>query len=441
MNENKIIFKEFSNSEIYESDIVNIKFISNELSYKTEFFDYDFNMGFRIKFHDCNNKYRVLILDKNTRDVINDIYIKPEENVIYRTCKKYYIEYEIRVFKVNSFDIINPYPLKVIEFDVSEKDILILIAGDNSPAGLGDSIAWMSAAYQFKLLHPSINLYIHLAYPELEEVFKNKYSNLFNFIHYSEINNNSFYASYLCGCFFDDKRLDFCPIKYEKLSLIDQACHVLGFKFDDSKLLDVSIKEENENKPSPYVCLATHGSAIYKEWINFSCRDDIVCFLKDVLHYDVYSIDLKTTSKCGPLCETCISEYTIDSTGNIPLIERVKMISNADFFIGISSGLSWLAWICNVPVVLISGFTNPITEFKTPYRIINTYECNSCWNDESIKWDMSTTVCPRKDNNCFREDFLICSSSIKFYSVLSRIIQIPCVREKMEKLNDTWNKT
>ena len=63
MNENKIIFKEFSNSEICGSDIVNIKFISNELSYKTEFFDYDFNMGFRIKFHDCNNKYRVLILD------------------------------------------------------------------------------------------------------------------------------------------------------------------------------------------------------------------------------------------------------------------------------------------------------------------------------------------------------------------------------------------
>ena len=57
------------------------------------------------------------------------------------------------------------------------------------------------------------------------------------------------------------------------------------------------------------------------------------------------------------------------------------MLKDADFYIGLSSGLSWLAWGCKIPVVMISGFTNPLNEFKNPYRVINYNACNSCWNE------------------------------------------------------------
>jgi hypothetical protein len=30
---------------------------------------------------------------------------------------------------------------------------------------------------------------------------------------------------------------------------------------------------------------------------------------------------------------------------------------------------------------MISGFTHPVTEFATPYRVINYHACNSCSND------------------------------------------------------------
>ena len=50
-------------------------------------------------------------------------------------------------------------------------------------------------------------------------------------------------------------------------------------------------------------------------------------------------------------------------TGDIPLEERVDLLYHADFFIGLSSGLSWLAWAVGKPVVMISGFTLPINEF------------------------------------------------------------------------------
>ena len=71
-------------------------------------------------------------------------------------------------------------------------------------------------------------------------------------------------------------------------------------------------------------------------------------------------------------------------TGDRPLVERARWLKHADFFVGLSSGLSWLAWAVGTPVVMISGFTHPRNEFATPYRVINYHACNSCWNDPLV---------------------------------------------------------
>jgi hypothetical protein len=69
---------------------------------------------------------------------------------------------------------------------------------------------------------------------------------------------------------------------------------------------------------------------------------------------------------------------------------------HAEFFIGLSSGLSWLAWAAGRPVVMISGFTHPTNEFETPYRVINYHACNSCWNDVRHLFDHKDFMyCPR----------------------------------------------
>lgn len=58
-----------------------------------------------------------------------------------------------------------------------------------------------------------------------------------------------------------------------------------------------------------------------------------------------------------------------DFTGNLPLAERIALLRHADFFIGLGSGLSWLAWSCRIPVVLISGFSLPGYEFCNRSRL------------------------------------------------------------------------
>ena len=75
------------------------------------------------------------------------------------------------------------------------------------------------------------------------------------------------------------------------------------------------------------------------------------------------------------------------------------MLAHADFFIGLSSGLSWLAWGVGVPVVMISGFTLPLNEFHTPYRVINYHVCNGCWTDSSEEFVHADFAwCPRHEN-------------------------------------------
>ena len=63
-------------------------------------------------------------------------------------------------------------------------------------------------------------------------------------------------------------------------------------------------------------------------------------------------------------------------------VELIKVLQESEFFIGISSGLSWLAWASGIPVVLISGFTDVSLEpFDNVKRIINKDVCNSCWSN------------------------------------------------------------
>jgi autotransporter strand-loop-strand O-heptosyltransferase len=91
-----------------------------------------------------------------------------------------------------------------------------------------------------------------------------------------------------------------------------------------------------------------------------------------------------------------IPEEAEDFTGDLPLAERAALLSHADFFIGLSSGLSWLAWAVGRPVILISGLTLPFNEFCTPYRLIDYHACSGCFNNSAFEFDRGDFAwCPR----------------------------------------------
>jgi hypothetical protein len=82
-----------------------------------------------------------------------------------------------------------------------------------------------------------------------------------------------------------------------------------------------------------------------------------------------------------------------------------------------------LAWAAGTPVVLISGFSHPSTEFTTPYRVINWHACNSCWNDVRERFDHRNFLwCPRHRDTPRQFE---CTRLITAEGVTAAIARIP----------------
>ena len=60
---------------------------------------------------------------------------------------------------------------------------------------------------------------------------------------------------------------------------------------------------------------------------------------------------------------------------------------HAEFFIGLSSGLSWVNWALNKKTVMISGFSENDHEFTKNVTRVSNNLCIKCWNDPVLVFD------------------------------------------------------
>ncbi len=164
-----------------------------------------------------------------------------------------------------------------------------------------------------------------------------------------------------------------------------------------------------------YVCIAVQASGTHKCWLAPDGWNRVVEYLKS-LGYRVLCIDRdRQCSGNGLTVE--MPAGAEDFTGNIPLLERINVLAYADFFIGLSSGLAWLAWAVDVPVVMISGVTEPWYEFDTPYRVQNPMVCHGCFNDMRVDFSHVAACVSYEDADRKYE----CSKRISARSVIEAI--------------------
>ena len=145
-----------------------------------------------------------------------------------------------------------------------------------------------------------------------------------------------------------------------------------------------------EAEQQPYVCIAVQASGVQKCWLNPGGWETVVAYLRE-LGYRVLCIDReRVMQRHGYRVE--MPQGAEDYTGDRSLLERLRLLGGASFFIGLPSGLSWLAKVAGCPVVLISGLTLPQAELPTPYRVINRGVCHGCYNDMRVNWQKQ--LCP-----------------------------------------------
>ena len=381
------------NDDFYKTTKYNISTDRNQ----RDLIDIRFFNGCSVSINgDENKEYSLIFFEDDT--ILYKSTIK--SNHWSKTVKQYFGNYKVEIYCENKL-------IKSETLSLENKPVSIIIDSHS----LGDSIAWIPQIDKFQKLHNCI-VYVKCRWKEL---FEKSYPNL-NFCEvYGEC-----YASYTIGYFKEWNHRS--PNDPRLTPLAKVASDILGLSYEEIKP-KLLIEPVVSNKK--YVCIATQSTSQCKYWNNENGWNDVVKYLNK-LGYEVWCIDKhKDFGKLPNLNRMPVG--SIDKTGDIPLSERMIQIAGAEFFIGLGSGLSWLAWSLNKPVVLISGFSKPFAEFDTPYRVFNENVCNGCWNDDSLRFDPSNWFwCPRNKN-------FECSKEISFEMVKDKIDK--CLKDIKPNLN------
>lgn len=335
---------------------------------------FDYNDGCRVVMPE--GKWRVRLSDSDTGNILFETAIGAGR---INSSKRYFLRCRIEVWSDDK-------PYFHHEYDCRDREVLVQF-----PVGtLGDTMGWFPYAVKFQELH---KCKLTCAMAEwLIPLFEDAYPDI-RFVSHEGIEPERFYATYSIGLFFTDDDHIHQPCDFRQVGLHRTAAYILGV---DPKEVAPRLVIPDETRPIPdrYVCIAAQSTAQPKYWNNPTGWREIVQFLKDA-GYRVICIDQRPVHGTG-LVWNHIPWGAEDQTGDRPLQERARWLRHAEFFVGLSSGLSWLAWAAGIPVVMISGFTHPTNEFETPYRVINYHACNSCWNDVRVLFDHKDFLwCPR----------------------------------------------
>lgn len=365
-NENllKKTLAEFDFTDIHNSTLSfdDIRKISNNSISKYEQFHFSFHEGAKVEIKGNTDKqYNVKFYDDDNLEYHTNI----GAGYFATTNKKYYVAWKIQIWDDNIL-------MKEEKLILEDKRVLINIQSKS----LGDTLAWVPQAVKFAKLHKC-----HL-------MLRTYFNDLFDYDDIEFISPGvsvGAYATYSIGYFLGENKKQFTPVDPRRSTLQKVASDILGMKYEEIRPI---LKKTDNPEPQPkYVCIATASTAKAKLWNRENGWQDII----DYLRYK--GLVVKIIQQ-----EPSNFEGVIDLTGNHPIEERIKELIGCEFFIGLGSGLSWLAWATYTPVIMISGFSKPFAEFENN-RIINENVCNGCWNDTSHTFDKGNwNWCPRHEN-------------------------------------------
>ena len=355
-NQNKVLkdLKQFYEGNLFcETEIEGLKI--------------DFNFGLRLDIPRGN--FHARISDAETKQIFFDEDISDARLI---SSENYFIRWQVEVFQDGE---------KIFEhiLDLKNQNVLIVSLG----SALGDNLASLPYVREFQKIH-GCKIFLHLP-KYLKQIVKNLYP---EFQQVENISYNYYATYYLLSSMGAMQKLpaDSRTISVEKVGGIN-----LGLENLIPALPKFTPTKKRKIK-NPYVCISVQASMTTKTWL-YPNGWEIVCDYLKNLGYRVLCIDKnKIENDNGYKVQK--PKGAEDFTGNISLIDRANMLYYADFFIGLSSGLAWLAHSVNCPVIMISGFTQDYNEFFTPYRVANRFVCNGCYNDVESPLFLNN-ICPK----------------------------------------------
>jgi autotransporter strand-loop-strand O-heptosyltransferase len=384
---------------------------------------FDFNDGCRVVMPKSEHPWRVRLSDLDTGNVLHETEVEAGQ---VNSAKRYFVRFRLEVWQ-------QAKSLLVHEYSAAGQEVLIRLPVPT----LGDIIGWFPYAVKFQQRH-QCRLTCAMN-KKLIPLFRGAYPEI-AFVPHDQIQAERYYATYAITLYFQNGTIfdhnDRVPCDVRHVGPHRAAGYILGVESTEVPP-KIALDDGSRPIPEPYVCIAVQSTMQSKYWNNPTGWREVVRFLKDA-GYRVICIDQKATHGEGLVWNYLPSEAE-DETGDRPLQERARWIAHSDFFIGLSSGLSWLAWALGRPVVMISGFTHPLNEFQTPYRVINYNACNSCWNDAREAYNLHDFLCCPRHQNTARQ--FECTRLITAEQVKDTIRAIPGfgLRNARRKPTSFWD--
>ena len=326
---------------------------------------------------DAEQDYLIDFINQDTGK--SEYLVTLKNNHWGKTFHKFFINWDIQV-KDQFGEIITSH-----KYNAAGKRVYIA-CGSKS---LGDTLAWFPYALEFKKKH---NCHVTVS-TFWNKFFKNKYPEL-DFVEPGATVPN-LYAMYEMGWYYDDDKLNGFKQPYDpkQFTLQQTATNILGLEYKEIiPKIDYQIKDRPWKEK--YICISPHASAGAKYWQHPTGWQTIINYIHNVLGYKVVQISKEKHNDSWEnrkLPQGKAFENIIDATGDHPIEDIINIIHYSEMYIGVSSGLAWLSWAIQKPIVMISGFSADWTEFTTNIqRIINKNVCNSCFNNFKLDagdWD------------------------------------------------------
>jgi autotransporter strand-loop-strand O-heptosyltransferase len=403
-----------------------------EIEYQTDFGDELFNFykkimdtpiiynepiknDYTFKQHFVVNPFFEILGESNS---LFDIKLFDENNLIYeknlpinswvKLNREYYTKWRTEVYENGELiynDLLN----------LKNKRVYISFGSKS----LGDTLAWIPYCEEFRKKH-NCELIVSTF---MNDLFKDQYLNI-EFKNPGEVVHN-IYAQYKLGWYYnEDNSLNYNahPNDVKRQPLQKTATDILGL---DYKEIRPKLNLPNITKKKK-VGIGFHSTAQAKYWNNPDGWQSVIDHL-DALGYEcmIYSKEGD-----GYMNNFYPKGVTLFRGGNLQ--EVIDNLVSCEFFIGLGSGLSWLAWACELPVILISGFSEKFAETKlNTYRVINEDVCHGCFNNDRLNasdWNW----CPLHKGTDRQFE---CSKKITSDMVIKEINKIMNEEKVIEKKN------
>lgn len=354
--------------------------------------------------------FKVLFFDDNSNELIFESTIRV--NHWTKASRKYFTSWRLEVWLGDNM-------IHESKMDLENKDVCLLF----TTSALGDTISWVAYAEEFRKKH-RCRITLQCAN---QKIFKDSYPDIdFVEIDTYDMEDKKWYASFpvVYGVVIDDQKTQAQrlqknyvskkgPMFLDNFNLHDEfknprhphsiplasiCTDALGL---DEKEIRTRIKNPNHSErpiKEKYICISEFSSSEgLKNWNNKIGWEKLIQNLQ-ISGYKIVSISKEKSSL----------KNIIKRNGDIDLKERIWYLHHCEFFIGVSSGLSWLAWACGKKVVMISGATMEFNEFKEDnIRIINKEACHGCWNSQEHMNKFAcfhSSLCPENKNfECTRK--------------------------------------